>query len=144
MVNSAHIDGGFALSVEDVTVTTDEEGLITTEIIFSYEFNDGVYGFSSMTILPDGSVITDSNFDIFVAEIQSRSDEYINPEVTILNLLKMSPAPSGKPGSLTPNGFWSSLWDCLTSIEIELKAGKNDNGVATERLNFNGLKGDCL
>jgi len=122
-INSSQEYDCFKLDVVSTTITPDEDGL-NIEIIFSYEFNDGVYGFASIIILPNGSVTADSSFDLFMAEVQSRSDEDIAPEVTIVNLLNFSTVPNGKLGDITVN----DIWNCIKTFHFEISLKPDENG----------------
>jgi len=109
---STQEDITFELFIVSTTVTKDNEGMDNLEVVFGYKLGDGFDGFASMTILPDGSVITDSSFDYFVTAIQSRSDML----AILQELANMLDDINHKNGKNLGEDTVNSLKSCLIEI----------------------------
>jgi len=118
-LNSAQGSIGFELFAESTTITTDEYGLKTVEIIMGYKFDANTEGFVSITVLPDGSTINnDSNF---MAEIEARNLEL---NFLLLNAIfgivatgediDITPNGIGNPGDIALDGVLQDIWDWIS------------------------------
>jgi len=106
LVYSVHVESGNSLDLSLISSTAIDngDGTKTMEFNIGFEFEDGTMVVSKFTVMPDGGVVTDSDYEYLVPQLEARSD--------LLAQIANCEFASLDPNVVQVQGFG----DCLISI----------------------------